>query len=165
VGTQESNRAAAESQVDQRLMPGCLLPLRFRAAGPDRLADAAHALATMITGIGPDRRDDPRRVTAQLRHINQHHLRRILTQLLAHQLGLALRNRDENRLTARPAGLDEGAQRRQVLAAAVVKQRQMTQPAPGGRSSSHLSSTRARAWPRPDRPHRNTAGEEETSSR
>ena len=75
VGTQESNRAAAESQVDQRLMSGCLLQLCFRAAGPDRLADAAHALATMLTGIGQDRRDDPRRVTAQLRHINQHHLR------------------------------------------------------------------------------------------
>jgi hypothetical protein len=54
------------------------LQLCFGAAGPDRLADAAHALATMLTGIGQDRRDDPRRVTAQLGHVNQRHLRRVI---------------------------------------------------------------------------------------
>jgi hypothetical protein len=39
----------AESQVNQRLMPSCLLHLCGRTAGPDRLADAAHVLATMLT--------------------------------------------------------------------------------------------------------------------
>jgi hypothetical protein len=56
-------------------MPEGLLRLCGRAAGPDRLADTAHVLATMLTGIGQERRDDPRRVTAQLCHVNQGHMR------------------------------------------------------------------------------------------
>jgi hypothetical protein len=56
-------------------MPDCLLHLCGRAAGPDRLVNAANVLATMLTGICEERRDDPRRVTAQLRHVNQCHMR------------------------------------------------------------------------------------------
>ena len=75
IGAQKSNGAVAESQVDQRLVPGCFLYLGGRAAGPDRLADAANALPPMLTGIGEDLRDDPRRITAQFRHVNNGYLR------------------------------------------------------------------------------------------
>ena len=36
IGAQKSNGAVPESQVDQRLVPGCFLYLGGRAAGPDR---------------------------------------------------------------------------------------------------------------------------------
>src|SRR6185437_10763344 len=91
VRAKDSNRAVAERQVDERLMPDGFLHLCGRAAGPDRLADAADMLATMLTGIGQERRDDPRRVTAHLRHVNQGHMRWVLTDLPAYQLNLAHR--------------------------------------------------------------------------
>src|SRR6266516_2935842 len=143
-------------------MPRCLLHLCGRAAGPDRLADAANALATMLTGIGEERRDNPRRVPAQLRHIHQCHLRQVVTQLPAHQLVLALRDRNEYRLTARAAGPNNATERRQVLAAAAVEQRQMTEPVTADCGNSHHTPTRGRAWPRPNRPHRNATREETT---
>src|SRR3984893_18382517 len=142
IGAQNSNRAVAESQVDERLMPGCLLYLRGRAAGPDRLPDKADVLATVLAGVGQNRRDDPRRVTAQLCHVSQGHVRRVIAQFLAHHLGLAPGDRDENRVTACRAGLNEGAERRQILAPAVVQQRQMTELVPGDGRSNHLTTTR-----------------------
>ena len=74
VRADNGNEAVAESQVDERLVPDRLLHLCGRAAGPDRLSDAANVPAMVLSGVGLERRDDPRRVTAQLGHVNQVHV-------------------------------------------------------------------------------------------
>jgi hypothetical protein len=75
VRADNGDEAVAESQVDERLVPDGLSHLCGPAAGPDRLADAANVPAIVLSGIGLERRDDPRRVTAQLGHVNQVHIR------------------------------------------------------------------------------------------
>src|SRR2546423_3596994 len=63
VRADNGNEAVAESQVDERLVPDRLSYLCGRAAGPDRLADAANAPAIPLTGISLERRGDPPRGT------------------------------------------------------------------------------------------------------
>ena len=96
-------------------------------------------LAPVPVGIREDRRDDPRRVTAQFRHVSERHLSRVIPKLAAHQLGLAPGHRDKNGLTARQARPDKAAEHRQVLTAALIEQCQVTESAVGGCGDSHLT--------------------------